>query len=135
MTLSPSQSRALSMARFFLLLLVVTGLSAAGLDDSLGTEVGNEMKNAAGIGGGIIIGAIWLCAVIGIGIIFATNSMQFNVKTISMALGCLIAAGVGTIVVKALAGKVGYTKAAAIERAMPAVARQDAFVLVYPSGT
>lgn len=103
----------LRVAWMALLVLGLVSLASAGYAESVLTDMGNEagkqIEEGGKVGAGLIVGIIWLCALIGIGIIFATNSMKFNVMTIAGSLGVIIAASVGSVVVVKLKDKAKVT--------------------------
>lgn len=100
-----------------LLVLSLISLATAGYAEGVLTDMGNEagkqIEEGGKVGAGLIVGIIWVCALIGIGVVFATASMKFNVMTITASLGIIIAASVGSVVVVKLKDKAKVTISAA----------------------
>ncbi len=96
-----------------LLVLSLISLATVGYAEGVLTEIGREagaqVEEGGKVGAGLIVGIIWLCALIGIGVVFATASMKFNVMTIMASLGIIIAAAVGSVIVVKLKDKAKVT--------------------------
>jgi len=92
-----------------LLILSLISLATAGYAEGVLTEMGKEagaqIDEGSKVGAGLIVGIIWLCALIGIGVTFATCSFQFNVKSVCISLGIIIVASVGSVIVVKLKDK------------------------------